>query len=146
MKSINFSTGVKEYAINDDENNKIRININDLNIPNRTKEVQDFFEAMAEKYKNEDVAHDKITLLCVGRMVPSIKGQDILIKSLKKSPNVAFKSMVQKSRVTFFDDDLSASALCFPPFPHPTSMETAIAAHNTTLNNFFFILFPPLYF
>ena len=54
MKSINFSTGVKEYAINDDENNKIRININDLNIPNRTKEVQDFFESMAEKYKNED--------------------------------------------------------------------------------------------
>ena len=37
MKSINFSTGVKEYAINDDENNKIRININDLNIPNRVK-------------------------------------------------------------------------------------------------------------
>ena len=36
-----------------------------------------------EKYKNEHVAHDKITLLCVGRMVPSIKGQDILIKSLK---------------------------------------------------------------
>lgn len=51
MKSINFSTGVKEYAINDDENNKIRININDLNIPNRTKEVQDFFEAMAENIK-----------------------------------------------------------------------------------------------
>lgn len=54
MKSINFSTGYKEYVINDDENNKIRINISDLNIPSRAKEVQDFFNNMAEKYKNED--------------------------------------------------------------------------------------------
>lgn len=54
MKSINFNTGYKEYIINDDENNKIRININDQNIPKRIQEVQTFFDEMSEKYKNED--------------------------------------------------------------------------------------------
>lgn len=54
MQSINFSTGYKEYIINNDENNKIRINISDMNIPHRAVECKSFFDSMAEKYKNED--------------------------------------------------------------------------------------------
>lgn len=54
MKSISFNTGYKEYAINDNANNTIRINMSDLNLPHRIKEVQDFFDNMAEKYKNDD--------------------------------------------------------------------------------------------
>lgn len=54
MQSINFNTGYKEYIINGDETTKIRINVNDLNIPNRINECQKFFDEMAEKYKNED--------------------------------------------------------------------------------------------
>ena len=54
MQSINFNIGYKEYIINNDENNKVRININDLNIPHRIEECQSFFDEMAEKYKNEN--------------------------------------------------------------------------------------------
>lgn len=39
MKSIQFSTGVREYAINGDESNVIRINIADMNLPARMKAV-----------------------------------------------------------------------------------------------------------
>lgn len=39
MKSIQFSTGVREYAINGDERNVIRINIADMNLPARMKRV-----------------------------------------------------------------------------------------------------------
>ncbi len=54
MKSINFNVGYKEYMINNDPNNLIRINVNDLNIPHRIEEVKDFFDKTAEKYKNDD--------------------------------------------------------------------------------------------
>lgn len=54
MQSINFNIGYKEYIINNDENNKVRININDLNIPHRIEECQSFFDETAEKYKNEN--------------------------------------------------------------------------------------------
>ena len=52
MQSINFSTGIKEYAINGDENNVIKVNISDLNIVNRYQEASKKIEALAEKYKN----------------------------------------------------------------------------------------------
>ncbi|MDO5125334.1 MAG: hypothetical protein Q4D35_03040 [Ruminococcus sp.] len=58
MKSINFNTGYKEYIVNGDESCKIRINLNDANIPARVKECQAFFDEMSEKYKDVD---DKLT-------------------------------------------------------------------------------------
>lgn len=52
MQSINFSTGIKEYAVNGDENNVIRINVSDLNISKRYQEASEKIEKLAEKYKN----------------------------------------------------------------------------------------------
>lgn len=40
------------------------------------------------KYQREHIFHEKLTLLCVGRMVPQIKGQNILVKALKKITEV----------------------------------------------------------
>lgn len=54
MQSINFNTGYKEYIINNDKNNKIRINISDMNIPQRAGECKSFFDEMADRYKNEN--------------------------------------------------------------------------------------------
>lgn len=44
MKSINFNSGIKEYAVNGDENNVIRINVGDMNIAARFKENVNFFD------------------------------------------------------------------------------------------------------
>ena len=54
MRSINFNTGYKEYAINNDENKTVKININDININKRAKEVEKFFIDLSEKYKDDD--------------------------------------------------------------------------------------------
>ena len=54
MKSINFSTGVKEYAINGNPENIIRVNVADLNLPKRIKDVQIFFDEISQKYKGLD--------------------------------------------------------------------------------------------
>lgn len=65
MQSINFSTGYKEYAINGDDSKTIRVNISDLNIPARVDEVQNFFENLADKFKEEDrqIAADDLSEL-----------------------------------------------------------------------------------
>ena len=39
MQSINFDTGYKTYAVNGDESNVIRINVADLSIKSRIKEM-----------------------------------------------------------------------------------------------------------
>lgn len=39
MQSINFDTGYKTYAINNDENNVIHVNLADTNIPKRIKNM-----------------------------------------------------------------------------------------------------------
>jgi hypothetical protein len=41
MTNISYSTGVKEYVLNGDENNKIRINVTDFNIMKRWKEADE---------------------------------------------------------------------------------------------------------
>lgn len=41
MPSINFDTGYKTYTINGDENNVIRVNLADKNLPNRINEMLD---------------------------------------------------------------------------------------------------------
>lgn len=50
MRSINFSTGIREYAVNGDENNTIRVNLSDLNIMKRAEEAMENAAAMQEKY------------------------------------------------------------------------------------------------
>lgn len=48
MKSINYSTGYKTYALNGDEDNVIRINVSDFNILKRAKEVQAFIDTLGD--------------------------------------------------------------------------------------------------
>ncbi|MCM1364960.1 MAG: hypothetical protein NC122_07070 [Faecalibacterium sp.] len=51
MKSINFNTGVKQYAINGDENNAVSVNINDVNLPKRIGECQAELDAIQAEFK-----------------------------------------------------------------------------------------------
>ena len=52
MKSINFNTGIKHYAVNDDETNVIAININDVNIPKRMQECQETLNSIQAEIKS----------------------------------------------------------------------------------------------
>lgn len=49
MKSVNYNSGYKTYALNGDESNVIRINVSDVNILKRVKEVQDFMSALEDE-------------------------------------------------------------------------------------------------
>lgn len=49
MKSINFDTGVKRYALNGDENNCIEINVCDPNVIARFERLQPVLEAELDK-------------------------------------------------------------------------------------------------
>lgn len=61
MKSINFNTGIKEYAVNGDENNCIRINISDMNIAARFKECANMFdEIQADINENGKPSPEKL--------------------------------------------------------------------------------------
>lgn len=52
MKSINFNTGIwREYAINGDENNTIRVNIADPNLFKRMEEVSKQARAIFDRLK-----------------------------------------------------------------------------------------------
>lgn len=53
MKSINFSTGIKQYAVNGDSNNVISININDLNLLKRIQDAQNIFDPILSKLDTE---------------------------------------------------------------------------------------------
>lgn len=56
MKSINFNTGIKRYAINGDESNAIAINVNDLNLFKRIQdEAEEKFTKALERLDNETV-------------------------------------------------------------------------------------------
>ena len=55
MKSIQFSTGVREYAINGDESNVIRINIADMNLPARMKAVGRKLDDLAAEFGEQPV-------------------------------------------------------------------------------------------
>ena len=62
MKSINFNTGIKEYAVNGDENNCIRINISDMNIAARFKECANMFdEIQADINENGKPSPEKLS-------------------------------------------------------------------------------------
>ncbi len=53
MKSINFNTGIKTYAINGDETNTISININDINLLKRIKDAENLFDPILARLDNE---------------------------------------------------------------------------------------------
>ena len=55
MKSIQFSTGVREYAINGDESNVIRINIADMNLPSRMKAVDKKLDELSAEFGEQPV-------------------------------------------------------------------------------------------
>lgn len=61
MKSINFDDGYKVYALNNDENNTVRICVTDFNMPARYEEAQKAIEKLVEEMKaSKDPAPAKI--------------------------------------------------------------------------------------
>ena len=55
MTNISYSTGVKEYVLNGDENNKIRINVTDANIVKRFEEADKVIQSLtAGQYTIDD--------------------------------------------------------------------------------------------
>ena len=54
MKSINFNTGIKKYAVNGDENNAISINVSDLNLYKRIMEAETAFDPFFERLDREE--------------------------------------------------------------------------------------------
>lgn len=54
MQSINFDTGYKTYAVNGDERNVVRINVADLGIKARMKEMYARIGALESEYRNVD--------------------------------------------------------------------------------------------
>lgn len=61
MKSINFQTGVwREYAVNGDETNTVRVNISDINVIGR---MQDIIGQAQEMFANLREQHDPQTLM-----------------------------------------------------------------------------------
>lgn len=58
MKSIQYSTGMREYAINGDESNVIRINIADMNLPSRMKAVGRKLDELAAEFGEQSVTSE----------------------------------------------------------------------------------------
>lgn len=54
MQSINFDKGYKTYMINEDENNVIKINVADLGIKSRIKEMYSRIGDLESKYRSTD--------------------------------------------------------------------------------------------
>lgn len=55
MRSINFNSGLKEYAVNGDEKNVIRINVSDLNIKSRFDEKHSEIAKLIDEAESLDV-------------------------------------------------------------------------------------------
>lgn len=58
MKSIDFDSGYKTYAINGDENCVIRINTTDFNLPKRLKDAYDSIQETIGEYEGKNSAED----------------------------------------------------------------------------------------
>lgn len=79
MQSINFDTGYKTYAINQDESKTIRVHVADQNLYKRLQEV-----ALAtDDFKNE-----------IGDTEPTFEMLESIDKKLKEQLNYAFGSDV----------------------------------------------------
>lgn len=59
MQSINFNTGYKTYAINEDESNVVRINVADLSLKSRIKEMYTRILELEVKYKDVEKPTDE---------------------------------------------------------------------------------------
>lgn len=78
--NLKFNDGLKEYAINGDENKIIRFNPTDYNIKKRADEAAKKIESIAEEYKNKGV--DDLTAVEVldtetRKMINYICGSDV---------------------------------------------------------------------
>lgn len=63
MQSINFAKGYKTYAINDDENNIVKINVADPNLKNRIIGIMQEIENYKSKYGDAAVTDEVLTEL-----------------------------------------------------------------------------------
>ena len=62
MKSINYQSGnYKEYALNGDENNTIRINVSDFGIITRFNEAREKISRLCDTFSGDDVSVEDIT-------------------------------------------------------------------------------------
>lgn len=59
MKSINFRTGFKEYAINGNEDNPIRINVTDINLKKRIDAAESKFNEIAARFGDKAPSIDE---------------------------------------------------------------------------------------
>lgn len=55
MQSLNFNSGIREYAVNGDESRVIRICVTDMNLPKRISELESEIDRIRETYS--DIAH-----------------------------------------------------------------------------------------
>lgn len=51
MRAVTFSTGIREYAVNGNETEPLRINISDIGLMERVKAAQSELTALQEKYE-----------------------------------------------------------------------------------------------
>ena len=58
MKSIDFDSGYKTYAINGDESCVIRINTTDFNLPKRIQDANESINAVIKEYEGKNAAED----------------------------------------------------------------------------------------
>lgn len=58
MKSIDFDSGFKTYAINGDENCVIRINTTDFNLPKRIQDANGNIKTVISEYEGKNAADD----------------------------------------------------------------------------------------
>lgn len=103
MQSINFSTGHKEYAINGDEQNTIRVNISDINMLHRHEESVKVLESIIEKYKDIDkptpeqmLEVDKIVREQINYIFDSDVSSSVFGNTHCMSPVVGGKPMMQE--------------------------------------------------
>lgn len=58
MKSIDFDSGFKTYAINGDESCVIKINTTDFNLPKRIQDANETIKATISEYEGKNAADD----------------------------------------------------------------------------------------
>lgn len=129
MKSINYSTGMTEYAINGDENNVVRINIHDVNILKRIKKAQLRLEELEAKYagKEELTAEECITLDGeIRKLVTEAFGTDVLTTAFGDTncmtdvgDNTPIFAAFLGAFLPIIEEDIKAAAKAMQPKENP---------------------------
>ena len=57
LKSLNFKTNIKKFAINNDEDTVISVNTSDIGILERAKKSENMFAEVKAKYENAEKAN-----------------------------------------------------------------------------------------